>query len=123
MYLVSPDYNTTFNATEYEFDVNVHSPVGTVVFKILIIAENMHDIGVTTVYFAGNADSYGPYSHSFNMQGILTVTVDETLDPNDNTTDYYFNIDYEAYNPFIEDTRVVYTGSANVILHEKIGKI
>ena len=123
VYLVSPGYNTTFNATEYEFDMNVLSPVGTVVFKVLLITENMIDISVTIVHFAGNEDSFGPFSHNFNTQGILTVTVEEALDPNDNTTDYYFDIDYEAYSPFIEGTREVYTDSANVILHEQIGKL
>ena len=40
LYTVSPGYVVAFNATEYEFDVNVYSPNGTVVFEALLFAEN-----------------------------------------------------------------------------------
>ena len=134
MYLVSPGYNITFNATEYEFDVDVYSSVGTFVFDALLIAENLIDIVVIRVNLAGNAGSFDPYSingmntgvdffpNEMSENPLLTVTLDEVLDPNDDTMDYYFNIDYEATSSPAEGTPAVYTGSANVILHE-IGKL
>ena len=119
MYLVSPGYNITLNATEYEFDVDVHSPIGSVVFEALLIVENMIDNSVTRV--ANNRDNYGPYSVNFisTRSRILIVTVDEDLDPNDDTMDYYFNIGYELGTTTV---LVIYKGSANVIFHE-IGKL
>ena len=117
MYLVSPGYNITLNATEYEFDVDVHSPVGSVVFEALLIVENMIDNIVTRV--ADNRDNYGPYSINFISTTLLTVTVDEDLDPNDDTMNYCFNISYELGTTTV---LVIYKGSANVILHE-IGKL
>ena len=123
VYLVSPGYNITFNATEYEFDVDVHSPIGTVVFGALLIEENM----IERVVVVGNADSYDPFSYNFisnemSRNHLLTFTVNEALDPNDDTTHYNFNIEYEAFAPPTEGSAIVYTGSANVILHE-IGKL
>ena len=56
-YLIAP------NATEYEFDVNVYSPVGTVVFEALLIAENsINDFVLVIANFAGAETEFGPYS-------------------------------------------------------------
>ena len=122
MYLVSPGYYIAFNATEYEFDVDVHSPVGTVVFEVLLIVENM----IGRVQVGSNTDSYGPFSRSFTpsempRNHLITFFVNEALDPNDDIMDYYFNVEYEASSSPTEGSRI-YTGSANVILHE-IGKL
>ena len=34
-------YFVTFNATEYEFDVNVYSPIETVTFQAILITERL----------------------------------------------------------------------------------
>ena len=37
VFLLAPPYIGVFNATEYEFDINIYSPIGTVVFEALFI--------------------------------------------------------------------------------------
>ena len=37
IFLLAPPYIGLFNATEYEFDINIYSPIGTVVFEALFI--------------------------------------------------------------------------------------
>ena len=122
VYLVSPGYITAYNATEYEFDVNVYSPVGTVVFGVLLIVENIN-ISTISVYLFGNVDNFAHNLIPNEMQRNipLPITVKKALDPNDNSMDYYFNINY-TYTSHTESTPVVYKGSANVILHE-IGEL
>ena len=124
MYLVSPGYNITFNATEYEFDVNVFSPVGKVLFEALLLVDNLNIIAVQ-VNLVDNPDSVDPFngSRSQILRNVLvTVTLDEVLDPNDDSIDHNFNIEYKASTSTIKGTRVVYNGSVSVILHE-IGKL
>ena len=60
LYTVSPGYVVAFNATEYEFDVNVYSPAGTVVFEALIFAENSSSLVTMGVAFSGTEPNYGP---------------------------------------------------------------
>ena len=129
VYLVSPGYNITFNATEYEFNVNVHSPVGTVVFEALLTVENVGQFHML-VNFAGVSVDYGPYSiNGIDTQVFfpfpvptnspLTIALDETLNATDNKANYNFTIHYNAdnFNEAVPD----YIGLVNVILHE-IGK-
>ena len=40
LFSVPAGYLIAFNATEYGFDINVYSLVGTVVFEALLVAEN-----------------------------------------------------------------------------------
>ena len=122
MYSVFPGYNLTFNATEYEFDVDVFSPVGTVLFEAFLLVEN-RNIRRVEVHLDGNPDSVDPFN--CNQRQILknilvTVSLDEALDPNDNSIDHNFNIDYAGFTSTIEGTHrnMVYNGSVNVILHE-----
>ena len=123
---VSAGYCITPNATEYEFDVNASSPIGTVVFEVLLIIENIIDFNFTIVAnLTGQGSS--PYSINgmdvvvvlhppFRTNPLLMIALDEALDPNDDQVDYLFRIDYFAFSS------VVKTGMMNVTLHE-IGKI
>ena len=124
VFIVSTGYIITFNATEYEFDVNVYSPVGTVVFEALLIVENINGFDSLGVNFVGNLVDYGPYSingldvdHESLIQTnpLLTISLDETLDVNDDKVDYNFAIQYVAV------TSTIYNDLVNIILHE-IGK-
>ena len=127
VFIVSPGYYIASNATEYEFDVNVYSPNGTVVFEALLLLENLTDITIIRVKFVGNVDNY--FINGMNTEvnifpietlanPLLTVTLNGALDPNDNTTDYNFMIEYVAESA---TQTTDYTGVVNVILHE-IGK-
>ena len=120
-------YYIAFNASEYKFDVNVYSPVGTVVFEALLVAENINDLLTIAVNFAGASTEFGPYSinemdteDTFDVpitsNPLLTIRLDETLDPNDDQVEYTFTIDYVAAG----FTRIR-SQSVDVILHE-IGK-
>ena len=124
MYLVTPGYNITFNATEYEFDVNVFSPVGTVLFEVLLLVDNDNIITIQA-HLVGNPDSVDPFNCTKSQilrNALVTVTLGEALDPNDDSLDHNFNIHYEASTSAIKGTRVMYNGSVSVILHE-IGKL
>ena len=124
VYLASPGYNITFNATEYEFDVNVFSPVETVLFDVLLLAENLSDI-LKPVYsfdIGNNANIDDPFGIN-QIQMSASVILKRVLDPNDDRIDYNFNINFGVTilpNEATHDT--VYTGSVSVILHE-IGKL
>ena len=127
-FIVSPGYNIIFNATEYEFDVNVFSPNGTVVFEALLLLEDFSDITIVTVNFVGNADNYSINGMNTKINffpietlanPLLTITLNGALDPNDNTTDYIFMIEYVADSA---TQTIDYTSVVNVILHE-IGKL
>ena len=122
-YSVSPGYITTFNATQYEFDVNVYSPVGTVVFESLLVVENINDLLIMIVNFEGSRHEFVPFS--LNGMGdsvtfdvvktniLLTITLDETLNPNDTTVEYNFTLQY-----FIAGFDISQSGSVNVLLYE-----
>ena len=126
LYTVSPGYVIAFNATEYEFDVNVYSPNGTVVFEALIFAENSSSLVTMGAAFGGTEAYYGPYSINgmdvtaevlpIGSNNLLTIRIDGdgALDPNDNETVYEFTISAFADTPYTELL-------VNTILHE-IGK-
>ena len=121
-------YFVTSNATEYEFDVNVYSPTGTVVFEVLLIAENISAFENVSIiaYFAGLSTEYDPYTingmnrevifNSPTENPLLIIAVDTTLNANDSKVDYLFRIDY-----VVLDTSTK-TAEVNVTLHE-IGKL
>ena len=126
--LVSTGYYIALNASEYEFDVNVYSPVGTVVFEALLIAENVNDLLTVGVNFAGRQTAFGPYSINgmdtevtfdapITSSPLLTIRLDETLDPNDDQDNYTFFIDY-----VVAGITRIRSQSVNVILHELIGE-
>ena len=95
VYLASPGYNITFNATEYEFDVNVFSPVETVLFDVLLLAENLSDI-LKPVYrfdIGNNANIDDPFGIN-QIQMSASVILKKVLNPNDNRIDYNFNINF-----------------------------
>ena len=124
MCLVSPGYNIAFNATEYEFDVSVFTPVETDVFEALLFFENRN--AAIVAISVGNGDSYGPFKvivpNQVTRYYLIRVILDEALDPNDDIVDYNFNISYVVSTPPIEGIYVMYNGSVSVILHE-IGKL
>ena len=115
LYLVLTGYNITFNATEYEFDVSVHSVVGTVVFDALLIVENITAFMRITVSFSGT-DTQDTFDLP-RTNPLLTITLTEILNSDDENVDQNFTIHYNA----VTFTGVIYANSVNVILHE-IGK-
>ena len=126
--IVSPGYVIAYNATEYEFYVNVYSPVGTAVLDALLIVEDLPDTVAVVVNLVGDdADSFVINGMNGGLtffpvetleNPLLSITLDETLDPNDENTDYNFMITYSATTT--ASTR--YEGSINILLHE-IGKL
>ena len=92
IYLVPVGYHTIFNATQYEFDVNVHSPVGVTVFEALIITENPDDIAILDFVSQGLPQQFSLTSS--NM--ILTITLSAALDPNDEEVLYHFTLTFIA---------------------------
>ena len=128
LYTVSPGYIVAFNATEYEFDVNVYSPNGTVVFEALIFAENPNNIRIMSAAFRGSEVNHGPYSingmdgstevNPIRSNNLLTIRMNETLDPNDNEAVYEFILTAVAFNFQFVATEL----QVRVILNE-IGKL
>ena len=128
-YSVSTGYLITFNATEYEFDINVYSPNRTtVVFEALLITENLNELATLTANFRGAPEEYGRYSLNemdetvrinspFPSNPLLTIALDESLEDNDDEITYDFGIDVVAFT--LRGNKEL---SANVILHE-IGKL
>ena len=120
LFTVSTGYTITYNATQYEFDVNVYSPVGTVVFQALLIAEDINSFFTISVRFDGNPSQYSPYSINgtdrfdfpISMNPLLTITLDETLNSTDEQVDYEFTLRYLGiHSERVEDAVIV-------ILHE-----
>ena len=126
-FTVPAGYIITFNATEYEFDVNVYSPIGTVVFEALLIAENINNFFTISVTFSGDDETqYSPYSINgmnqvrldfpISTNPLLTIGLDERLNSTDQQLDYEFLLGYLALHVGeVEDT-------VSVILHE-FGKL
>jgi len=128
-------YFVTFNATEYEFDVNVYSPIETVTFQAILITENPGDLSLISVNFDGAVTEYSAYTindapndpktsivtflqPSIETNTLLTIALDERLDPNnDQVNRYEFQLTY-----FVATNSTQMTGEINVILHE-IGKL
>ena len=122
--LVPTGYIITFNATEYEFDISVHSSVGTVVFEALLIVENITNFVIIEVNFSGSplysineADTLAIFGFFPTTNPLLTITLTEILNSDDENVDYYFTMHYSADTI----TGVEYANSVNIILHE-IGK-
>ena len=123
LYLVPTGYIITFNATEYEFDVSVLSSVGTVVFDALLVVENLTEFVIITVnlfgapfYSINDADAEVTFDLPITNP-LLTITLTEILNSDDENVDYTFTMHYSA----VTDNGVEYANSINVILHE-IGK-
>ena len=126
LYTVSPGYVIAFNATEYEFDVNVYSPTGTVVFEALLFAENSSSLITMGAAFGGTEADYGPYSINgmdvtteifpIRSNNLLRIRIDDdgALNPNDNEAVYEFTIRAFAVTSLGSTTVLL----ENVILHE-----
>ena len=129
LYTVSPGYVIALNATEYEFEVNVYSPTGTVVFEALLFAENPSSLVTMGAAFVETEADYGPFSingmdvsaviFSIRSNNLLTIRIDDdrALDPNDNKAVYEFTIRAFGVTPQLGTTEI----QVNIILHE-IGK-
>ena len=91
-----------FNATEYEFDVNVYSPIGTVVFEVLLLVENPNNMLLLLVDLVGmivNIFSFNGMGNFVEFFGTsisenitLAITLDETLNPDDRNVTYQFSL-------------------------------
>ena len=123
-----------FNASEYEFDVNIYSPIGTVLFEALFIINPNVTIGllafdiITTEEVIGEASvnedflingtipplliTQAPYQSLY----LLTITTGNVLDTND-TMDINFEL-LAFVNTLINETEI---SISNVTLH-RIGK-
>ena len=102
----------------------MHSSVGMVVFEALLIVENITDFVIIEVNFSGaplysinEADTLAIFGFFPATNPLLTITLTEILNSDDENVDYYFTMHYSADTI----TGVEYTNSVNVILHE-IGK-
>ena len=130
LFSVPTGYYAIFNATHYEFDINVYSPVGTVVFEALILVENPDDVSIVLVDFqAGYLSTISDFEpFSINRMGntgefylifgnvVVTVTTDQILVPYDTRLIYQFQLSCIAVGTrAIEDI-------ANIILYE-IGEL
>ena len=123
LYIVTPGYALAFNATEYEFDISVYSPVGTVVFEALLFVENPNNFTLIGVNFAGVETEYSPYSingmnlavgfFSFRRTHSLTIALDEVLDLSDEEAVDEFRIDAVG---FLQSGNIELR--ADVIIHE-----
>ena len=129
LYTVPVGYVIAFNATEYEFDVSVYSPVGTVVFEALLFVENVNNFTTIAAGFVGNEFDYSPFSINgmnfsvlfipITRNPLLRVALDEHLDLNDEEAIYQFRIDVVGVpSQGGMNTEL----NANVIVHE-IGKL
>ena len=106
------------------------TPVGTVLFEALLLLENRNIITIEVYLLTSYPDSVEPFHVSLSQMSrnlLVTVTLDEVLNLNDDSIDYNFYIVYIAatHTPSIEGTPVGYrysNGSVSVILHE-IGKL
>ena len=119
-----------FNTTEYEFDLNVYSPIGTTVFEALFIINPnvtvefltfniiMTDeiLNVGDFLINGTAPPLVIQQAPFHSMYLLTITTGNVLDTND-TMDITFSL--FAYVNI--STGIVVMSTSNVTLH-KIGK-
>ena len=126
LFSVLAGYILAYNATEYEFDVNVYSPIGTVAFYALLVAENINNFIEISINFIGDQSQTGPYSINgrsvpivFNFpistNPLLTICLNETLNSTDEQEDYNFTMVYLG-RPL--EGALAVSGSANIILHE-----
>ena len=130
IYLLASSFIAQFNASEYEIDVNICSPNGTVIFEVLFIINP----NVTVEYLSfdmddmvGEASVDGGFlinrtppplviqQAPFQSMYLLTLTTGNALDTN-NTMDITFNL-----FAFINISTGISMPASNVTLH-KIGK-
>ena len=100
----------------------MYSPNETTVFNALLIAENINNLNMIIVRFDGAVAEFGPFSingmdtqitfNSPTTNPLLTIRLNETLDPNDDEVDYEFMLTYFAAGARIKSDSVM------VILHE-----
>ena len=130
---VVPSFIAMFDEAEYEFDINIYSPVGTVVFDALfIISPNVtveflsFDI-IMTDEFVGESTVNGDFlingtipplvtQAPYQSMYLLTITTGNVIDTSD-ITDVTFNL-FSFVNI---STGTVVMPISNVTLH-KIGK-
>ena len=128
LYTVTLGYVLALNATEYEFDVSVYSPLGTVVFEALLFVENANNFTSIVANFAGTGTEYSPFSingdnltatfFSIERDHLLRVALDEMLHLNDTEAIYEFRIDAVG---FLRPSGSIEL-RADVIIHE-FGKL
>ena len=122
-----------FNEAEYEFDIDIYSPIGTVVFEAVFIinpnitVELSFDI-IMTDEFVGESTINGDFlingtipplviQPPYQSMYLLTITTGNVIDTSD-TTDVTFNL-FAFVNI---STGVVTIPISNVTLH-KIGRV
>ena len=109
-----------FNATQYEFDIDVNSLTGTVVFAIQIVSVLRAELELT---FSGSQSQNFSFSGtrsvhlSINSETTFddttwSVTLDEPLNPDDNINKYQFQL-------LVKTLGNNYTSTADVILYER----
>ena len=114
-----------FNATQYEFDVDVYSPIGTVVFEIQILFYMDFDLEVTfsgpesqNFSFNGSRSVYYPFiDPEPDLDGLPTwsVRIEEPLNPDDNITKHQFQLLAKISDSMGNN----YINAADVILYER----
>ena len=122
-------YIAMFNATQYEVDVNVYAPVGTVVFTALVFVENpdnLHYMGIYTYPLSqfsvnGMPDTYQYFNYNdeaeLDRMLVVNITLREALNPDDGNTSHQFYLGLHTYTNveyFLND----YT-FADVIVYEE----
>ena len=95
IYFLVPSFIAQFNATEYEFDINIYSPIGTVVFEaVFIINPNVTveylSFDIINEEYSGDGDflindTRPPLilQHPFQSMYLLTITTGNLLDTDD----------------------------------------
>ena len=115
------------NATHYEFDVNVYSPIGTVVFEALVFIENPNDAIIVYLFFNGPYQNFRPFSINgmndvsyfdtmISGELLFTITTDELLSLSDDIMVYDFLLECSLFRVTSELNISVF----HVMLH-KIG--
>ena len=133
LFYIVTSFIAMFNETEYEFNISIYSPIGTVAFEALfIISPNVtveflsFDI-IMTDELVGESTINGDFlingiipplvvQPPYQSLYMLTITTENTLDTND-TTDITFDL-FAFVNTTIG---IVAMPLSNVTLH-KIGK-
>jgi len=82
--VVPVGYHAILNATQYEFDINVYSPVGTTVFKALVIEESPGDI------FAVDSAGLPTQFNKITSNTTIIITLNTPLNPSDEAVVYRF---------------------------------
>ena len=110
---VSDGFFAFFNATQYEFDVNVRSSVGSVVFMALVIVEDVDDIFTIDSFFGGSVTQF---SLTRSNVTLITITLNTALDPNDEEVMHTFSLTAIVA---VISSGATYSQVVNVLLYEK----